>query len=120
MRYGVNGSFTTVNGNGTFNLAGGVTLELSGYTAGQNGTNGGSSAGGTGGSSTLFYGKGGDGVADTSTEDVVSNTEFSYTGGSYQTYNIPSGGNQDVTCQAVAVVALVVLHGSHKGGKVVL
>ena len=120
VRYGVNGSFTTVNGNGTFNLAGGVSLELSGYTAGQNGTNGGSSAGGTGGSSTLFYGKGGDGVADTSTEDVQTYTEFSYVGTSFQTYNIPSGGSlKSVTCQVRGGGggAGGVTNGSHKGGK---
>ena len=120
VRYGVNGSFTTVNGNGTFNLAGGVSLELSGYAAGQSGTNGGATAGGTGGSSTLFYGKGGDGVADTSTEDVSTYTEFGYTGTSFQTYNIPSGGSlKSVTCQVRGGGggAGGVTNSSDKGGK---
>ena len=120
VRYGVNGSFTTVSGNGTFNLTGGVSLELSGYIAGQSGTNGGASSGGTGGSSTLFYGKGGDGVADTFTEDVSSGTTFNYTGTSFQTYNIPSGGSlKSVTCQVNGGGggAGGITNSDHKGGK---
>ena len=97
--YAVNGAYTTITGNDTVALTGGVSLEISGYTAGQDGTDGGSSAGGTGGSSTLFYGKGGDGVADTSTEDVSSSETFNYSGTSFQTYNIPSGGSlKSVSC----------------------
>ena len=91
--YAVNGAFTTITGNGVINLAGGVSLEISGYSAGDSGTNGGASAGGTGGSSTLFYGKGGDGVSDTSTTDVSSSQTFNYTGTGTQSYNIPAGGN---------------------------
>lgn len=83
-------NLASVTAGTTAALTGGVEYTLNSYYAGQPGTGGSSSQGGTGGATSYIGGAGGDGARTlfTGTNNVV--TQFQTPSSSYSSYNIPN------------------------------